>query len=122
MYKIISSLLFIAFFAGTTAFASTGKPVAASTIESLDMAPETVLSLSVSAPFPGSFTVVANWTADTNGPFTVTLRNLTTGAVLVNDVTNLFTYTFAASWFVSGNTYRVSVGDTNILSQILVVK
>lgn len=108
MYKIISSLLLIAFFASTSAFANHGKPVASSN----EAAPEFMLSLDFTQTGPG--TATGNWTSTTGGPYLVTLINVNTGQRIQQISTNDETWTF--NNLAVKTTYRLVVGDVNILS------
>ncbi|MBK6998308.1 MAG: hypothetical protein KA138_04455 [Saprospiraceae bacterium] len=107
MYKIISSLLFVAFFASNFAFASNGNPV----IVSEPNAPEFMLTLNFAQTGAGEATGI--WTSTSGGPYLVTLMNLNTGIRVEHFTTNDETWTF--SNLAVKTTYRLTVGDQDLL-------
>ncbi len=108
MYKIISSLLLIAFFASTSTFANTGKPV--STVSKQD-APENMISVTLTQTAAG--TATGTWSATSPGPFLVTLTNLNTGQRIANFQT--FNTSAVFTNLATKTTYRLTVGDVDLM-------
>ncbi len=110
MYKILSSLVFVAFFFSASAFATNiVEPIDANQASLCQNAPENMLTVTLTQTGAGQATGV--WTADTNGPFIVTLFDLTTGVRVHQSVNpNLFQ---VFSNLVVKHTYRLTVGDLN---------
>lgn len=104
MYKFLSICFLAAIFAGASAFIA--QPANAGNEK-----PDTMLTVDLTQTAPG--TAVGTWTANSGGPFLVTLTNLNTGARQSFPATNALTMTFTN--LAVKSTYRLTVGDVNLL-------
>ncbi len=110
MLKITINLLLLTLFMSTAAFAK-GDP----TTTAAKSTSKIMQTLNVIQPNPGVGTFGATWTATGNGPFLVTIGDITTGVLVEQFVTNV--KFFVRNNYTLNHTYLVSVGDVTVISK-----